>query len=632
MKLIATNVILSLLLFSTTTQAFTTPTTTFLKSHTKLYVSKDVEEVASQEIKRTAAHLEKLKQQFNDSNSSTSNKESDVLYKELIQRPASVLKQQCQELRLSTKGRKPDLAQRLAAHLSSQDDEEEEEEEDVLEEIEAADFSKEAAADLPSDASFAGLETLSAAATSALHKASFLHTPTPIQSVAVAPLYNGESAVLHASTGSGKTLTYLLPITERLWSEREENEGIAIILTPTRELAAQVAGVAKVLSPPNTVRFISSPTNLLNPPSSKEKGEVEYYGGRVDNVKRKGDTRVIVGSAKCIYNSLFGKAKSDVEGKKEQRAYMTKMEGKVFLGSVRWLVMDEVDRLLHVKKSRMDKMSKRKHEKPAAVLTSAITRLTLGSTQIIAASATVGRPLRRELARVLGLPSNECPPVLRGVGDEAEMDNIMESGEGGRAVTIPDTVRHYVLPTDGSSSGAILTSAALMVRSMQQKSSSTKALFVLSKNCGMTIHNTLGVLRHFGVAEPKSLLDVLEADGTDLLIEVHRRVSGASGLGESNSQLPQKSTSSQEEEDEGYVLVCNEDSVRGLHLDALQTVIVVGRPAGPDEYTHIAGRTGRAGNRGNVVNVVSFEQAAALTSWEKMLNIDFIPLEEGEEI
>jgi len=280
----------------------------------------------------------------------------------------------------------------------------------------------------------------------------------------------------------------------------------------------------------------------------------------------------------------------------------------------------------------MDKMSKRKHEKPAAVLTSAITRLTLGSTQIIAASATVGRPLRRELARVLGLPSNECPPVLRGVGDEAEMDNIMESGEGGRAVTIPDTVRHYVLPTDGSSSGAILTSAALMVRSMQQKSSSTKALFVLSKNCGMTIHNTLGVLRHFGVAEPKSLLDVLEADGTDLLIEVHRRVSGASGLGESNSQLPQKSTSSQEEEDEGYVLVCNEDSVRGLHLDALQTVIVVGRPAGPDEYTHIAGRTGRAGNRGNVVNVVSFEQAAALTSWEKMLNIDFIPLEEGEEI
>ena len=78
--------------------------------------------------------------------------------------------------------------------------------------------------------------------------------------------------------------------------------------------------------------------------------------------------------------------------------------------------MDEVDRLLNVKKSRTDKSFKR-HEKPAAMLAAAIARLTKGRVQVIAASATVGRPIRRELSRVLGLHSSECPETLRGEED-----------------------------------------------------------------------------------------------------------------------------------------------------------------------------------------------------------------------
>jgi len=31
-----------------------------------------------------------------------------------------------------------------------------------------------------------------------------------------------------------------------------------------------------------------------------------------------------------------------------------------------------------------------------------------------------------------------------------------------------------------------------------------------------------------------------------------------------------------------------------------------------------------------VINVVSYEQAAALASWEKMLGVDFIPMDEEE--
>ena len=114
------------------------------------------------------------------------------------------------------------------------------------------------------------------------------------------------------------------------------------------------------------------------------------------------------------------------------------------------------------------------------------------------------------------------------------------------------------------------------------------------------------------------------ADGTDRLVEAHRRVSGVEGVGGSTSARNGK------DDDEGYVLVTHEDNVRGLHLDGLDAVIVIGRPGSPDEYTHIAGRTGRAGKRGSVLNIVSFEQAAALSSWTKMLGIDFLPVTENE--
>lgn len=254
----------------------------------------------------------------------------------------------------------------------------------------------------------------------------------------------------------------------------------------------------------------------------------------------------------------------------------------------------------------------------------------MGRTQVIAASATVGRPLRRELSRVLGLHSSECPETLRGVEDSARLEAKLQStGDDkhiGRAVQIPSTVKNYVLPCDGSTAGTLLTSAALatknMMRSTEDEDSRKKVLLVLTRNCDIKVHNALGALKHFGIRpEPQSLLDALESDGTDRLMEVHRRVSGVVGVGGSRSLNNDKN---------GYLLITHEDNVRGLHLDSLDGVVVVGRPGSPDEYTHIAGRTGRAGRKGSVLNVVSFEQATALTSWSKQLGIDFFPVDESE--
>ncbi|MBS1912755.1 MAG: DEAD/DEAH box helicase [Bacteroidetes bacterium] len=63
--------------------------------------------------------------------------------------------------------------------------------------------------------------------------------PTPIQSQAIPLLLDGRDIIGQAQTGTGKTAAFLLPILERL--ELRGNGVQALILTPTRELAIQVA-------------------------------------------------------------------------------------------------------------------------------------------------------------------------------------------------------------------------------------------------------------------------------------------------------------------------------------------------------------------------------------------------------
>jgi ATP-dependent RNA helicase RhlE len=63
--------------------------------------------------------------------------------------------------------------------------------------------------------------------------------PTPIQSDAIPPALAGRDVLACASTGSGKTAAFLLPILHAL-IPRPRGTTRALVLTPTRELAAQI--------------------------------------------------------------------------------------------------------------------------------------------------------------------------------------------------------------------------------------------------------------------------------------------------------------------------------------------------------------------------------------------------------
>jgi ATP-dependent RNA helicase RhlE len=63
--------------------------------------------------------------------------------------------------------------------------------------------------------------------------------PTPIQADAIPPALEGRDLLACASTGSGKTAAFLLPILHKLLA-RPRGKTRALVLTPTRELAAQI--------------------------------------------------------------------------------------------------------------------------------------------------------------------------------------------------------------------------------------------------------------------------------------------------------------------------------------------------------------------------------------------------------
>ncbi len=68
-------------------------------------------------------------------------------------------------------------------------------------------------------------------------------TPTPIQAQAIPPLLEGRDLLGIAQTGTGKTAAFALPILDFLAREPQERlprKPSVLILTPTRELAAQI--------------------------------------------------------------------------------------------------------------------------------------------------------------------------------------------------------------------------------------------------------------------------------------------------------------------------------------------------------------------------------------------------------
>ncbi len=69
--------------------------------------------------------------------------------------------------------------------------------------------------------------------------------PTPIQEQSIPILLKGKDLLGCAQTGTGKTASFAIPILQHIYLDKQQNKGArtvkALIVTPTRELAIQIA-------------------------------------------------------------------------------------------------------------------------------------------------------------------------------------------------------------------------------------------------------------------------------------------------------------------------------------------------------------------------------------------------------
>src|SRR5688500_6284000 len=66
-------------------------------------------------------------------------------------------------------------------------------------------------------------------------------TPTPIQAATIPVAMSGQDVIGCAQTGTGKTAAFCLPALERTFTASSQDASLfTLILTPTRELAAQI--------------------------------------------------------------------------------------------------------------------------------------------------------------------------------------------------------------------------------------------------------------------------------------------------------------------------------------------------------------------------------------------------------
>ena len=151
--------------------------------------------------------------------------------------------------------------------------------------------------------------TLSDALIARLNNNKF-ETPTPVQAAAIPPALEGRDVLATAQTGTGKTLSFLIPIIEKL--QKSEVRGAqALILLPTRELAMQVEKAFRTIrtSPSQTVALVVG-------------GLAE--GSQLEAIRR--GARLIVATPGRLEDFLKRKL--------------------VRLDGVKMLVLDEVDRML----------------------------------------------------------------------------------------------------------------------------------------------------------------------------------------------------------------------------------------------------------------------------------------------
>jgi len=368
-----------------------------------------------------------------------------------------------------------------------------------------------------------------------------IEKPTAIQSLIIPRLLAGKGTVFRSATGTGKTFAYLLPALHLLSACKEAGRlahgPSLLICAPTLELCSQIKAEVDFLSP--------LPSALLIGSVKVDK--------QIETLKR---------------------VKPDIIVGNQGRLLALSKMGKLKFNNLRFLVLDEADRLTSAECIDETK------ELLAAIERSAKRGAQENSLCSVACSATVGAKDSAQFGTLFN-----CAEVV-----ECSDHEILR-----------ERIEHWAIFSEKRRKVQTLRS---LLAALKTKKSRVKALVFTSRG------DEAGLLL--------SRLQYHHVSAAGLFGKVGKKpLSGA------------QRTEALDSFREGKVdvLVSTDLAARGLDIAGITHVIAMDVPQDGEVYIHRCGRTARAGKRGVMVTIGDETQMHLLASLEKKLKIRVCPKE-----
>jgi len=371
--------------------------------------------------------------------------------------------------------------------------------------------------------------------------------PLSVQDKACPPILSGNDALIGTYTGSGKTLAFLAPLAQRLlfMSDTSKSGGDIqiLIVAPGRELASQIVSVARSLLEGTGLTCMLAIGGTT-------------FSRNLEQVRKKKPT-ILVGTPGRVAELVVGRP-----GEKS---------GRLKIGNIQSLVMDEFDALLEYKP----------HRDPTKAILQTLKRRHGDALQSVLCSATASDMI-------------QSPKLLSFLRQGFAQVNADEDDQ---------------LVTSLSTTTASKEEEQKQQQQQQQQPTTRVSRTVIHGSVHLRHRRlALDTLRRILHTEPLPQQALIFADSSrrveiivDKLSEMGIVAAPLHG-GRGSEKMDRSEVSKALRE--GYVglVVATEMAARGLDAPLLTHVINLDLPTDASHYAHRAGRCGRGGRPGVVIN------------------------------
>ena len=420
-------------------------------------------------------------------------------------------------------------------------------------------------------------------------------TPTRIQSLAIPALLSHHDALIRSATGTGKTLAYLLPLLQSLTDASlstpltRQSGVLAIILAPTRELVIQIHTTLSALL--LSFHWLVSTALMGGEAKAREKARL-----------RKG-VNVIVATPGRLMDHL-------------------QTTERLHVDRVRWLVLDEADRLLTMGLGRevsdivrrVDEEGKKRRGEERKEAEGGVD----GRRQTVLVSATIDKDVQQLADVALDNPAHigfdttttTAAAPTSPTATAATSPSAPTTTTDSSLPQLPDTITHHYLQVESRHRLVALCAFLRQQLLVREKKGLKCKMIVFFATCNsVEFHYQLLSALFWPPSTATATAESKDGDSeaaTPLLSCPLYKLHGNINQHERTATYHAYSSSS------SSLLLCTDVAARGLHLPAVDWIVQYDVAEDSDEYVHRVGRCGRVGREGQGVVFVTEKEMGYL--------------------